>query len=327
MSQYNSPNFNKNTGRFQRPAEVSHNSSAYSSNDFFLKYLFRKADFREKVGFSVIKRSRSELQSFRDNVMWVGHSCLLINYQKLTILTDPHFSQRASPFTFMGPKRVTLPPFSLCDLPKLDIVVISHNHYDHLDEFTIRRISASQPHVRFLVPLGLKSLLQRWGAKLITELDWWQSSQIQKITIYPTPVKHWSKRTLLDLNKSLWAGWILNWNDFTFYFAGDTGYSDDFIKLAKRFKKIDLAAIPIGAYEPRDFMKSAHVNPEEAVKIFTDLRAKYAIGIHWGTFKLTLEPLDEPPLRLKMALLSAKISANRFRTLKHGEVWSAPFKK
>ena len=316
-----SPNFNKSTGRFQHPAGDLQNKSFSDLFDFFAEYLKRSEDKWETIGFPVLKNTINELQNFNENVLWVGHASVMINHSNLTILTDPHFSNYASPFSFMGPKRITSVPFTIPELPRLDVIVISHNHYDHLDEQSIREIAIYQPEVRFLVPLGLKKLLLEWGANDVTELDWWQSIKIKGATFQPTPVQHWSKRSAFDRNKTLWAGWMTQWEDFSFYFTGDTGYSNDFKEVSNRLGNPDLAAIPIGAYEPREFMKSAHINPEEAVMVFKDLGAKRAIAIHWGTFKLTLEKMDEPPHRLNRALESAGISKNRFRVLQHGESW------
>ena len=321
MKKYNSPNFNLETGRFKHAIGDHHNKSASELFDFFSAYLGREGDDWESEGFPCIRRSRAEMSKFRENVMWVGHASVLINHKNVTVLTDPHFSNRASPFLFLGPKRVTPSPVKIDDLPCIDIVVISHNHYDHLDEVSIRKLARKWKKIEFLVPLGLKALLHCWGAKKVTELDWWQPAEINGLIVHPTPVQHWSKRNLFDRNRTLWAGWMIQWNDFAFYFAGDTGYSSDFKETAQKLGKPDLAIIPIGAYEPREFMKSAHIDPEEAVKVFNDLGAKYAIGIHWGTFKLTLEPMDEPPTRLKNALKAAGVDGEIFRTLRHGEMW------
>ena len=321
MDTYNSPNFNRSTGRFQHPGGDKHNKSFGELFDFFSAYYKHQADEWDIESFPHIIRSRAEMASFRENVMWIGHASILINHKNVTVLTDPQFSDRASPFSFLGPRRVTPSPIKIDDLPNIDIVVISHNHYDHLDKESIRKLTRTQQNIKFLVPLGLKSLLEEWRVKNVTELDWWEPVEVRGIKIQPTPVKHWSKRTFFDRNKSLWAGWMMQWSDFVFYFAGDTGYSSDFKETVKKLGKPDLAAIPIGAYEPRDFMKSAHINPEEAVKVFGDLDANYAIGIHWGTFKLTLEPMNEPPIRLKNALKKAGVNGKIFRTLKHGEMW------
>tara|TARA_B100000963_G_C22512972_1_gene619274 strand:- start:12 stop:995 length:984 start_codon:yes stop_codon:yes gene_type:complete len=321
MDACNSPNFNRNTGCFQHPDGDEHNKNACDLFDFLRSYYKREADRWEIEGFPHIHRSQAEMASFKENVMWIGHATMLINHQNVTVLTDPQFSYRASPFSFLGPTRVTPSPLKIDDLPIIDVVVISHNHFDHLDEESIRRLTRTQHNIKYFVPLGLKFLLKEWGARNVTELDWWQTVEIDGLKIQPTPVKHWSKRTFFDRNKTLWAGWMMQWNDFAFYFAGDTGYSSDFKRTAKKLGKPHLAAIPIGAYEPREFMKSTHINPEEAVKVFSDLGAKYAIGIHWGTFKLTLEPMNEPPTRLKNALRAAGLDGKIFRTLKHGEMW------
>ena len=316
-----SPNFNEETARFQHPKGDLHDKSFHDLFKFFSAYFTRESDAKESAGFSVLVGSKNDLANFKENVMWVGHSTLLLNHSNFTILTDPQFSDRASPFSFIGPKRVTPSPLEIADLPHIDAVLISHNHYDHLDEASIREIAKTQPNTEFFVPLGLKPLLEEWGAKDVTELDWWQEVRRKGVTLQPTPVQHWSKRTFFDRNKTLWSGWMLQWRDFSFYFAGDAGYSGDFKETINRLGSPDLAAIPIGAYEPREFMKSAHVNPEEAVKAFTDLGAKRAIGIHWGTFKLTLEPMTEPPLRLKKALKNSGVPEEKFRVLKHGEKW------
>ena len=321
MTYPESPNFNKQTARFQHSKGDLHDKTFVDLFKFFSAYFTRKSDERENAGFPVLLSSKNDLAAFKENVMWIGHSTLLLNHSDFTIMTDPQFSGRASPFSFMGPKRVTPSPVEISDLPQIDVILISHNHYDHLDEATIREIAKIQPSVEFLVPLGLKSLLEDWGAKNVSELDWWQQVQRKGVTIQPTPVQHWSKRTFFDRNKTLWSGWMLKWNDFSFYFTGDAGYSDDFKETARKLGSPDLAAIPIGAYEPREFMKSAHINPEEAVVAFNDLGAKKAIGIHWGTFKLTLEPMTEPPVKLQEALKKSGVPKETFRVLKHGETW------
>lgn len=324
MDYSQSQNFNTSTGRFEHPGGDRHDKSVADLLGLASKFFNRAEDEWEDRGFPVIRSSKETLDDFSENMIWLGHSTVMLNHQGITVLTDPQFSGRASPLSFWGPKRVTPIPFNISDLPKIDVVLISHNHYDHLDEESIRKLSRSQPDIQFLVPLGLASLLKDWGARNVQELDWWQPVTLGGVEIQPTPVQHWSKRSFFDRNKTLWSGWMLRWDDFSFYFAGDTGYSDDFQKTAERLGSPSLAAIPIGAYEPRDFMKSAHLNPEEAVKAFKDLGAKYAFGIHWGTFKLTLEKMDEPPVRLRAALKAQAISEDVFRVLTHGESWRLP---
>ena len=324
-SYYDSSNFNQHTKRFQNLSGLEDKETFKEFSSFAFDYFTRDKDISETKGFPVEINSRDKLNDFRNNVIWVGHSTILLNYNDLTILTDPQFYYRASPFHFIGPKRVTPVPFKISDLPEVDVVLISHNHYDHLDEKSIKKLVELQPGIKFLVPLGLKSLLKKWGVQSIEELDWWQAIDFSDANLQPTPVKHWSKRTPFDRNKSLWAGWMVRWSDFSFYFAGDTGYSQDFKLTAQKLGKPTLAAIPIGAYEPRNFMKSSHINPTEAVKVFQDLGSEYALAIHWGTFKLTLEKMDEPPRKLQSALEKAGVLTNKFRVLKHGASWKKPF--
>ena len=325
MDYYHSPNFNSSLNRFQHPDGDPGNKKPSELFAVMREFSKRKYDQFEHNGFPVEISVQNEISTFSDSVMWIGQSTILLNYKNLTVLTDPQFSNRASPLFFGGPKRVTPTPFKIEDLPNIDVVLISHNHYDHLDRSSIKDLVKHQPSIKFMVPLGLAQTLYKWGAVDVTELDWWQAVKFQEVEIQATPVKHWSSRSLFDRNKSLWAGWMMKWDDFSFYVAGDSGYSSDFKETAKRLGSPTLAAIPIGAYEPRDFMKAAHMNPEEAVKAFEDLEAKYGVAIHWGTFKLTTERLDEPPERLRQSLKGQQIPCDRFRALNHGEKWDAPF--
>jgi N-acyl-phosphatidylethanolamine-hydrolysing phospholipase D len=251
---------------------------------------------------------------------WIGHATLLLQINGMNILTDPHLTERASPLRFAGPKRLVPPAISLEALPHIDIVVISHNHYDHLDAQTVEGLNA-QPGgpPQFFVPLGLKPWFAEHGIGNVVELDWWELREHRGLKIHLLPVQHWSARTPFDRNQTLWGSWLLEHPRFKFFFTGDSGYSLDFRDIARRFGPIDLAAIPIGAYEPRWFMKTMHVNPEEAVKIHQDLRATYSVAMHWGTFRLTDETLDEPPKRLAAALTAAGIPTERFFTMRHGE--------
>ena len=320
-----SPNFNVEKGQFEHPEGDKSDKDIFDLFGLAFKFLGREDDEWEDRGFPVVSSYKSSLEVFSENMIWVGQSTILLNHNNVTVLTDPHFGNRASPFSFMGPKRLTPPPFTVADLPKIDVVLISHNHFDHLDEDTIVELANLQPNIKYFVPLGLASTLEDWGAEDVVELDWWQPFQYENVEIQATPVQHWSKRSLFDRNRTLWAGWMMRWDEFSFYFAGDSGYSNDFKETAKRLGSPTVAAIPIGAYEPREFMKGAHMNPEEAVKVFSDLGAQYAVGIHWGTFKLTLETMDEPPLLLEESLIKKGVSTQRFRALEHGEQWKEPF--
>lgn len=251
----------------------------------------------------------------------IGHSTVLLQYQGMNILTDPIFSQRASPFSFAGPQRYTQPSLALNELPEIDVVVISHNHYDHLD---VESVAALGNKPLWLVPLGLKDWLQRQGIEHVRELDWWQSHTVGGVQIQALPSQHWSKRTLFDTNKSLWASWAFRWPGFTAWFGGDTGYNPvQFKEIGEALGQVDLAMIPIGAYEPRWFMKYHHVNPADAVEIFKDINAREAFGIHWNTFVLTAETIDEPPQALAAALQLQQIDAQRFQAMNIGATWRA----
>ena len=229
-------------------------------------------------------------------ITWIGHSTFLLQVDGLNILTDPIFTDRASPVSFAGPKRTTPPAITLDQLPLIDVVLISHNHYDHLDRATIKALQAKQSDSPpwYYVPLGLKSWFGKLGAKQVRELDWWDNLKINKTTFHAVPVQHWSSRTPFDRNKTLWAGFFIDSPAQRVLFVGDSGYSDDFITIAKRLGNVDLALVPIGAYSPRWFMKQAHMNPDEALQVVQDVGAKRAIGMHWGTFALTDEPMAEP---------------------------------
>jgi L-ascorbate metabolism protein UlaG (beta-lactamase superfamily) len=251
---------------------------------------------------------------------WIGHATLLLQLGGLNVLTDPHLTGRASPFSFLGPKRKVPPALSLEELPRIDVVLISHNHYDHLDRPTVVGL-ARQPggSPRFFVPLGMKAWFADEGIEDVVEQDWWQHSDYRGLRIHQVPAQHFSARGLFDRNEVLWGGFVVEHPGFRFYFAGDAGYGPDFADIGARFGSIDLAALPIGAYEPRWFMKAMHIDPAEAVQAQQDLRARYAVAMHWGTFEMTDEPFDEPPQALARALQAAGRPPERFFLLKHGE--------
>jgi len=254
-------------------------------------------------------------------VTWIGHATALLQLDGKNILTDPHFTERASPVSWAGPRRVVQPGVPLAELPPIHIVVISHDHYDSLDSKTITmlRDRPGGADTVFFVPLGLADWFRARGIRRVHELDWWETRHEQGLEIAAVPVQHWSKRTVFSRNRTLWAGWVIRTQTFKFFFCGDTGYSPDFKQIGRTLGPFDLAAIPIGAYEPRWFMRYHHVSPEEAVRIHLDVRSKQSIAIHWGTFILTDEPLDEPPGRLKQAVNDSGLPPDSFRTLMHGE--------
>jgi L-ascorbate metabolism protein UlaG (beta-lactamase superfamily) len=252
--------------------------------------------------------------------VWIGHATYLINNGDINILTDPIFSKRASPVGFAGPKRMIPPAMTLNDLPKIDAVVVSHNHYDHLDIWSLKKLFKLNSETIFLVPTGDKKRLVKAGIRNVVEMNWWDIFRVSNTEFHFTPVQHWSKRGLFDRNKSLWGGWFIKSNDLSLYHAGDTGYSSDFKTTYERLGAPDYSFIPIGAYDPRWFMKDSHVNPEEAVQIALDLKTPHSFGMHWGTFTLTDEPVLEPPARLKEALEKQNLESDFFISPKPGEI-------
>ena len=250
--------------------------------------------------------------------IWIGHSTFLIKKEGLTILTDPIFSDRASPFGFIGPKRLIPPAINISALPKIDVITISHNHYDHLDISSLRKLSKLFPEALFFVPHGDKRLLKKNNIKNVHEFDWWNSFKVKNFEFTFTPVQHWSKRGLFDRNRSLWGGWHIKHNDYSIFHAGDTGYSNDFVQTRLRLGAPKYAFIPIGAYDPEWFMSDSHVNPEEAVQIMLDLEAEKGFGMHWATFTLTDENTIEPKIRLENATM--KLDNLDFTSLVPGDV-------
>ena len=249
-------------------------------------------------------------------ITWIGHDTFLIQVAGINILTDPMFSERASPFSFMGPKRIVPPPLRQDDLPPIQATIISHNHYDHLDAATIAKLGNT---VKFFVPLGMSNWFREMGLDNVTELDWWQSASLGPIRFHCVPAQHFSMRTPFDANKTLWSGWVLATPVGSIFFAGDTGYSPDFKKIGQRLGPMRLSLIPIGGYMPRWFMKPMHLNPLEAVLVHQDVQSQQSIGMHWGTFNLTEEPLAEPPLFLEKVLNGKNIALDKFIILKFGE--------
>lgn len=261
----------------------------------------------------------------RATLTWIGHATVLLQLGGYNILTDPHFSERASPLSFAGPKRGTPPGLALADLPPLDAVLISHNHYDHLDSDSIAALAKQQPQAHFFTPLRLRSTLSQMGAKKVSELDWGEGFSLGALRLVAEPCQHWSSRAPWDRNKTLWASWVAEVAGRRFLFIGDTGYSKDFADLGEKYGSFDVAVIPIGAYEPRWFMQDAHVAPHESAQIFLDLRARFAVASHWGTFSLTDEAMDQPPRQLAQALEAAGIDKARFVVFQHGQTRELPF--
>ena len=252
------------------------------------------------------------------SITWVGHSTLLVQLDGLNLLTDPTWGSRASPVSWAGPLRLSPPGLAFEDSAKIDVVVISHDHYDHLDLGTVKRLAETHDPL-FLVPLGLKAWFADNGMSRVEELDWWQEREYRGVRFVCVPAQHFSQRTLWDGNTRLWASWAILGRERRLYFSGDTGYFAGFTEAGKRLGPFDVAAIAIGAYEPPEIMKSVHVTPEEAVQAFVDLNARVLLGIHWGTFDLAEEPLDEPPGRMLAEVRRRGIGSERAWILRVGE--------
>lgn len=253
---------------------------------------------------------------------WIGHATLLLQVGDKNILTDPMFGERASPVSFAGPRRWVSPGVALADLPPVDVVLLSHNHYDHLHVGSIRALANRWPDAQWFVPLDVDRLVGRAGVAAVTVMDWWDGAVCDGLDIMATPAQHFSSRTHADRDRTLWCGFTISTDQFSVYFAGDTGYFPEFGKIADRSGPFDLALLPIGAYEPRWFMRPVHMNPEEAVRAFVDIGGRAGGimgGIHWGTFKLTDEPMDEPPRRARAAWAGAELPEERLWIPRHGE--------
>jgi N-acyl-phosphatidylethanolamine-hydrolysing phospholipase D len=251
-------------------------------------------------------------------VTWIGHATLLLQLHGVNVLTDPQFSDRASPVGFAGPRRLSPPGVAFEDLPPIHAVVISHDHYDHLDRASVRRLAATH-RPRFLVPLGLGAWFSSIGVDGVEELDWWDSRKVGDVTFTATPVQHWSARTPFDMNRRLWAGWVIAGRDRRAFFAGDTGYYDGFRRIGERLGPFDIALVSIAAYEPASVMAHTHTTPEESLRIFADVGARTFVAMHWGTFDLADEPIDEPPRRLRAAARTQNVPDARVWILAHGE--------
>jgi len=255
---------------------------------------------RTTPDLAVIQRNAQAGAAMQPAATWVGQSTVLVQALGLNVLTDPHFSERASPVSWAGPPRRLQAGLSMAQLPHIDVVLISHSHYDHLDEASVRALGA-QPggSPLFLVPLRLAEWFRQRGITRVIELDWWQSHVERGVEFMLTPARHWSSRTPFDRQQTLWGGFAVLAPEFRLIYTGDTGYSRDFTDIRQHLAhrgSFDLALIPVGCYEPREFMRAQHVNPTDAAQIHLDLGARRSVGVHWGTFEgLCDEPLDQAP--------------------------------
>lgn len=258
---------------------------------------------------------------------WVGHTSVFLQLDGLNLLTDPIWSERASPLSFAGPKRYSPPGVDFDSIPIVDAVLVSHDHYDHLDAPTVRRIISRFPAAAWKVPLETAAFFRRRGARDVEELTWHQATELGEIRVTCVPAQHFSGRGPLSRNRTLWCGWVLEAEKHSVYFAGDTALNPSFSDIGKRYGPFDLALMPIGAYDPRWFMRSVHMDPEECVKASAMMSPNVSnlplvLATHWGTFKLTDEPLDEPPLRMRAAWAKAGFPPEKLWIPRLGETRS-----
>lgn len=271
----------------------------------------------------VMTRSEARAQmaaTENPSVTWLGHAAFFIRMGGKIILTDPYLGQRAGP-AFFGPKRFVPSAMSAEELPKADVMLISHNHYDHLDAVTI----SAYPHkgtTQVIVPLGLGKFFTKRGYKHVLEQDWWQKWSSDGLAITTLPAVHFSGRGMFDRNKTLWASYAIAAEDQRIWFSGDTAKGPVFDEIGKRAGPFDLALIGIGAYEPRKFMKAAHTNPEEAIEVARAVKARKSIGMHWGTIMLTPENPFESPVRFRKAAKDQGYGEDNAIILKIGETWA-----
>ena len=307
-------------GGFANVDPVSRPASPWVRMQFFVSRVFSTTFAPRKASFPLVANDGRPLREERaePRVTWIGHSTLLIQLDSVNVLTDPHWSRRASPVSFGGPRRLTPPGLRFEDLPPIHVVVISHDHYDHLDVETVKRLAATH-RPRFLVPLGLKAWFAEIGITDVDELDWWDERTVRGLTFVCVPAQHFSGRTLWDRNRRLWSGWAVLGRERRLYFAGDTAYWAGLKEIGARLGPFDLAAIPIGAYLPTVIMKASHTNPEEALAALADVRGRIFVPLHWGTFDLADEPPGDPPRRLAAAARRLQLGPDRVWLLRHGE--------
>jgi L-ascorbate metabolism protein UlaG (beta-lactamase superfamily) len=273
-----------------------------------------RAEWPRQVAVVPQRPPLDPLPQGRVAVTFIGHSTFLVRTARTVFITDPVFTSSAGPFGIFGPRRVRRPGVAPSDLPTVDFVLLSHNHYDHLQPSSLALFEGTP----LVAPLGVRRYLEGGAQEDATELDWWQWARLGDAHVTCVPAQHFSARTPWDRDKTLWCGFVVRVDGVTIYFAGDSGYTPQFAEIGERCPGINVALIPIGAYEPRWFMTPVHMNPDEAVRAHLDVRARVSIGMHFGTFQLTDEAIDEPVRALAAARIEHGVDAGAFRVLEVG---------
>ncbi|MBD2835635.1 MBL fold metallo-hydrolase [Pseudomonas sp. JM0905a] len=294
----------------------------------FLRWQFsreKQADWLDQPGPAVPPEVPTRVEGDELRITYINHATLLIQHRGVNIVTDPVWSQRVSPFSFVGPRRHHPPGLELDQLPPIDLILVSHNHYDHLDLESLRGLAERFPLARVVSGLGNAMLIRETGFKNVVELDWWQELPLEGgLKLHSVPVQHWSARTRSDTNETLWMGFVIESPDGPFLFPGDTGLGPEFRLIRERFGPMRFAALPIGAYAPRWFMRDNHMNPDDAVQAHKQLESAHSLAIHFGTFNLTDEGQFAPPRDLAKALTDWQVDEDDFRVPTPGYQWVIP---